>query len=596
MPHNKPLLHRFHIWRYKHISNQNFIYILSILVGLMAGLGAVFLKNLTYLIQWLVEGKLIEESHLGFYFIFPVIGLILTLIIIKVFVRHPVNHGISSTLRAISKRKGLLRRHQMFASAISAPLTVGFGGSVGLESPTVITGTAISSNISRFFRVNQATRLLLLGCAAAGAMACIFKAPIAAIIFAIEVFSLDLTLVSLVPLLLASISGVLTSHFFFGYDTILPFTLRDDFTIDDFPYYVVLGIVAGLSSVYFCRSYFSILKFFNKWQSPYKKLAFAGIALGFFVFLIPPLYGEGFDTINNLLLGNDIEALGDTFFEAYLDNIWIIIGLLIGLVIFKVFATSFTFAAGGVGGIFAPVLFTGSCLGNCVAKIINNMGLGFHVSESNFTLVGMAGLLAGVLHAPLTAIFLIAEITNGYGLFVPLMITAAIAYGINKYFQPHSVYAMELGLRGELITHDKDSAALTLMDLNSVIETNFIAVKPTTTLGEMVKNAVAKSTRNLFPVVNDENELVGVITLDDIRDIMFDAKLYDKVVIESLMHAAPEYIYLESDSAKAVMNKFQGSGAWNLPVIKNGKYLGFISKSKLLTVYRRQLLRVSGKI
>lgn len=595
MPGKKPLLYRFHTWRYKNISGTTFIYILSIITGLGAGLGAVLIKNLTFIIQDILQGKIVGNYYYGFYFLFPVIGLVLSMCIVKFVIRRPLSQGIPSTLAAISRKQGLLRRFHIFASMITAPITVGFGGSVGLESPTVVTGAAFSSYLSRIFHMNQANRMLLLGCAASSTMSCIFKAPIAAIIFAIEVFSLDLTLLSLMPLLLASLSGILTSYFFFGSDTILPFTLKDAFTIADFPYYMILGLVAGLVSVYFSNAYFSVLKYFNRWENSLYRLLFSGLALGVLIFFIPPLYGEGFDLINSLLAGNDLEALGETFFSAYLSNIWVVIALLAGLVIFKIVATAVTLAGGGIGGIFAPTLFMGSVMGNCLAKILNHIGLGNQVSESNFTLVGMTGLLAGVLHAPLTAIFLIAEITGGYGLFIPLMITAAIAYGINRYFLPHSVYGMELGLRGELITHDKDQAVLTLLNLNDVIERNFVRVNPGMTLGDMVKQAVAKSTRNLFPVVNEDNELVGVITLDDIRNIMFDASLYETTLINDLMHAAPEYIYLEKDSAKVVMQKFQDSAAWNLPVIKNGKYYGFISKSKLLSVYRHKLVSFSRK-
>ncbi|WP_031426946.1 chloride channel protein [Flavimarina sp. Hel_I_48] len=595
MPGKKPLLHRFHSWRYKNISGTTFIYILSIITGLGAGLGAVLIKNFTFLIQDLLQGKIVGNYYYGFYFVFPVVGLVLTTGIVKFIIRRPVNHGVSSTLAAISRRQGILKRYQIFASAITAPITVGFGGSVGLESPTVVTGAAFSSYLSRIFHMNQANRMLLLGCAASGAMSCIFKAPIAAIIFAVEVFGLDLTLLSLMPLLLASLSGILTSYFFFGSGTILPFTLKDAFVISDFPFYMILGLVAGLVSVYFSNTYFAVLKYFDRWDSTLMRLLISGLALGTLIFFIPPLYGEGFEMINSLLAGNAVEALGETYFSNYLENVWVVIALLAGLVIFKIIATAITFTGGGVGGIFATTLFMGSVMGNCLAKILNNIGLGHQVSESNFTLVGMTGLLAGVLHAPLTAIFLIAEITGGYGLFIPLMVTAAIAYGINKYFLPHSVYGMELGLRGELITHDKDQAVLTLLNLNDVIERNFIAVRPEMTLGEMARNAVAKSARNLFPVVNADNELMGVITLDDIRDIMFDATLYDTTLIKNLMHAAPEYIYLETDTAKIVMRKFQESAAWNLPVIKDGKYYGFISKSKLLSVYRRKLVSFSRK-
>lgn len=592
MPTHKSVLRRIHTWRYKNISNMNFIYILSILTGLAAGLVAVVIKNLTFLIEDLLK-NFADYYHYGFYFVFPCIGLLITVLIVKFFIKHTVIHGVSNTLKAISTKKGFVDRYQSYASLITAPITVGFGGSVGLESPTVVTAAAFSTYLSKLFHLNQANRTLMIGCAAAGAMSCIFKAPIAAIVFAIEVFSLDLTLVSLIPLLLASISAILTSYFFFGSETLLPFTLEEEFVIGDFPYYLFLGLISGMVSVYFSKTYFALLEYFKKWKTFWQKLLFSSIMLGFFIFLIPPLYGEGYETINNLLAQQDIEAMGESYFSAYLDNIWVVIALLGGLVIFKVFASAITMAGGGVGGIFAPTLFTGGVLGNCLAKIINNLGLNLHVSESNFTLVGMTGMLAAVLHAPLTAIFLIAELTGGYGLFIPLMITAAIAYGINKYFFAYGVYANELAIKGELITHDKDQAVLTLLNVDSLVENNFVPVTPEMTLGEMVKHAVAVSTRNLFPVLNEKGEMVGVITLDSIREIMFDSKQYDKINVDHLMHSPPEYIYIEQDSAKTVMQKFQTSGAWNLPVIKDGKYLGFISKSKLLTAYRTQLVNFS---
>ncbi len=411
-----------------------------------------------------------------------------------------MSHGIPSTLFAISKRKGIMKQYQMFGSILTAPLTVGFGGSVGLEGPTVATGAAIGSNISRMFHMNQTTRNLLIGCAAAGAMSSIFKAPIAAIIFAIEVFSLDLTIASMLPLLLASLSAILTSYFFFGDDILLPFKIEDKFVLGDAPFYIILGIAAAIISIYFAQVYDKISKFFEKLGSPIKRLIVGGIGLGILIYFIPPLYGEGFDVINNLIAGNAEKALEQNIMHLDLTNIWIVILLLTGLVFFKIIASSLTFGAGGVGGIFAPTLFMGSIMGNCIAKIINNCGLfSSPISESNFSLVGMAGLLAGVLHAPLTAIFLIAELTSGYELIIPLMITATISYSLTKYFSPHSVYNMQLARKGDLITHDKDHAVLTLMDVDKVIETNFVTITSNMNLGEIVHTAVIKSNRNIFP-------------------------------------------------------------------------------------------------
>ena len=590
---SKKILTRFLIWKYKHVSERNFVYFLSILVGLLAGLGTVTLKNLTHFIQSLLEGQLIRDYRTALYFIFPIIGLLLVYIFQKYILKKQIGHGITSTLFAISKRNGIIERYKMFGSLIAAPLTAGFGGSVGLQGPAVSTASAIGSNLSQLFHVNSKTRMLLIGCATAGAMSSMFKAPIAAIIFAVEIFSLDLAFASLIPLLLASISAVITSYFFLGTDVLLGFDLQDKFEMKDILFYIFLGLMTGIASVYFSKMYFFITEFFKRFKNPIHKLIIGGIAIGIMLYFIPPLYGEGYGLINNLLKGDHIAALGHTPFDAYLDNIWIVIALLIGVTIFKAIAMTTTFAAGGVGGIFIPTLFMGSALGNVVAKIINNSGLGFHVSESNFTLIGMTGLMAGVLHAPLTAIFLIAEITGGYELFVPLMIVTAISFSITKYFISNSIYTYELARKGQLITHNKDSNVLMMMDLDKIIETNFKPINVDCNLGEVLKKGVAKSTRNIFPIVNDEKEFLGIILLDDIRNIMFDTELYETTLVSELMHNAPDIIYYEKNSIPQIMKKFKDSGAWNLPVIKGGKYYGFISKSKLLTVYRKKLIEVT---
>jgi len=598
MPTQKrTLLTRFLIWRIKHIPHKQFVFIMSIAVGLLAGIGAVVLKNLTHFIQYLLEGNLIAHYQTVFYFIFPLIGLSLVLLAVRYIVRNKVSHGIPSTLFAISKRKGFMQPFQMFGSLITAPITVGFGGSVGLEGPTVATGAAVSSNLSRLFHLNQSTRTLLIGCAGAGAMSAIFKAPIAAIIFAVEVFSLDLTLVSMVPLLLASVSAITTSYFFLGTDVLLPFKITDRFTTNDIPFYILLGLVACMVSIYYTKMYSKIQDFFGKIASPIKRLMIGGIGLGIIVYFIPPLYGEGFDVINNLVQGNPRAALENNFFNLDLSSIWAVILLLAGLVIFKIIASARTFGAGGAGGIFAPTLFMGRIMGNCFATILNNIGLlNSPVSERHFTLVGMAGLMAGVLHAPFTAIYLIAEVSAGYELFIPLMITAAISFSLTKYYIPHSVYAMELGRKGELITHNKDHAVLTLMDIKTVIERDFVPIYPEMDLGEVVRDAVVKSKRNLFPVLHKKtNALEGIILLDDLRPVMFEQNLYGQLKAGDLMHSPPDIINLAEDKMTEVMRKFQDTGAWNLPVIKNGEYYGFISKSKLLTAYRRKLIDFSGK-
>jgi CIC family chloride channel protein len=590
---SKKILIRFLIWKYKHVSERNFVYFLSILVGLLAGLVTVTLKNITYFIQSLLEGKFIKDYQTTLYFIFPILGLLVVFIFQKYILKKQISHGITSTLFAISKRNGIIERYKILASLIAAPITAGFGGSVGLQGPAVSTASAIGANLSQVFHMNTKTRMLLIGCAAAGAMSSMFKAPIAAIIFAVEIFSLDLAFASLIPLLLASISAVLMSYLFQGTHVLLGFELQDEFAIKDILFYVFLGLMTGIASIYFTKMYFLITDFFKRIKNRMYKLIVGGIAIGIMLYFIPPLYGEGYSMINNLLDGNHIAALGETPFDAYTDNIWVVIMLLTGVIIFKAIAMTTTFAAGGVGGIIIPTLFMGSALGNVIAKVINNIGLGFQVSESNFTLIGMTGLMAGVLHAPLTAIFLIAEITGGYELFVPLMIVTAISFSVTKYFIPNSIYTSELAKKGQLITHNKDNNVLMMMNLDKIIETNFKTISVEANLGEILKKGVAKSTRNIFPIVNDEKEFLGIILLDDIRNIMFDTELYETTLVKELMHNAPDVIDYDKNSMPQIMKKFKESGAWNLPVIKGGKYYGFISKSKLLTVYRRKLIEVT---
>ncbi|WP_299524540.1 chloride channel protein [Winogradskyella sp.] len=593
MPTKSNFFKRLHIWRYKHISEKNFIFLLSLLIGLIAGLISVFIKNVTFAIEAILEkGIILSENSI--YFILPIVGLFLVYLFVRYISKTPSKHAIPSILFALSKRDGIIHKRNIYLPLITAPLTVGFGGSVGLLGPAIASASALSSNLSRLLHIDRKTRSLLIACAAAGAIASIFKSPIAAIIFAIEVFSLDLTFASLLPLLIASVSSVITSYFFLGDSVLFDFNVTDKFAIKDTLFYILLGIGTGIASIYFSKIYFGITAFFNRFKSARQKLIIGGIAIGVMLFFIPPLYGEGFGFINNLMLGNDTEALGNTPFDQYLDNIWIVIGLLFGITIFKAIAMTTTFVAGGTGGIIIPSLVMGSALGNVVAKVINHCGLGFSVSEANFTLIGMAGLIAGVLHAPLTAIFLIAEITGGYQLFVPLMITSSMSFIINKNGLDHTIYTKELLEKGALLTQNKDKSVLTLMKLDSVIEQDFVTLYPEMTLGDMLKKGVSKSNRNLFPVIDETHNFIGIIQLDNIRSVMFDPSLYDSTTVETFMQKPPEIIYYETDSMEKVMTKFQTSRAWNLPVIKDNKYYGFVSKSKLLTAYRRELINFTS--
>jgi len=587
------LFKRFLLWRYRHISGKNFIYLLSLVIGLLAGLTSVILKNFTFAIES-IFAKVLIFSNYQLYFILPFIGLFLVYLFVKYISKSPGEHAIPTILYSLSKRNGILDKRNIYLPLITAPLTVGFGGSVGLLGPAIGSASAISSNLGRLLHIDRKTRSLLIGCAASGAIASIFKSPIAAIIFAIEVFSLDLTFASLLPLLMASVSSVITSYFFLGDEILFDFNVAEKFRIKDTVFYLVLGLGTGIASIYFSKIYFGITSLFNKLKNSRQKLIIGGIAIGVMVYVVPPLYGEGLEFINDLMVGNDAKALGKTPFNEHLDNIWIVIALLFGITVFKAVAMTTTFAAGGTGGIIIPTLVMGSSLGNVVAKVINNCGLGFSVSEANFTLIGMAGLIAGVIHAPLTAIFLIAEITGGYQLFVPLMITASMSFLISKNNLNHTIYTKELAEKGALLTQDKDKSVLTLMTLDSVIEKDFLPLHPDMNLGEMLKQGVSKSNRNLFPVTDSENRFLGVILLDNIRTVMFDQSLYESTTAETFMIKPPDVIQYETDSMQGVMKKFQDSGAWNLPVVRDRKYYGFVSKSKLLTAYRKELINITS--
>jgi CIC family chloride channel protein len=588
---NKPqgLLGKFLVWRARHISQQQFILLLSILVGFLTGLAAVTLKNSTHFVQGFLQSDFVGSYFNLYYFAFPVVGIGLTLLV-KYFIKGRVGEGIPSTLFAISRRQGFIKPFKMYASLITSMLTVGFGGSVGLEGPTVSTGSAIGSNLGRLMHVNYKQRILLISCATAGAIASIFNAPIAAIIFTIEIFSLDLTFSSLIPLLLASVSGAVTSIFIEGNDYLFHYKFIAPFAVEDLPFYILLGVLSALVSVYFNKMYFFIEGQFNRFNSRAHKMLVGSLALGLIIWIIPPLYGEGYETINHLLNGNIENIIDQSLLFSYVQSEYMVIGLLLGLVLFKIFATTFTIGAGGVGGIFAPSLFVGSSMGYLFARLVNQIGF-FSINTTNFSLIGMAGLMAGVLHAPLTAIFMIAEITGGYELFIPLMLVSAISFQITRQIMPHSIYTTQLAARGDLLTHDKDQAILTLLSINNVVEKDFKRVQSHMNLGQLVK-VVAQSRRNLFPVLDEEEKLVGVLTLDDFRHLMFDQNLYEDTLVSELMSPPPALVQ-QDESMSEVMKKFQSTNAWNLPVVKEEKYVGFVSKSKLFSVYRRKLIEFS---
>ncbi len=585
MSYNK-LLTRFLRWRIKNLTSKQFINILSIFVGLAAGVAAFLIKNAVHEIRILLTSNFSQDYQNYLYIIYPAIGILLTMIFIKFILKHKVGHGIPSVLHAISKTKGRMSAHNMFSSIITSAFTVGFGGSVGLEGPTVATGAAVGSNIGKLFHLNYKQSILLLGAASAAAMSAIFKAPIAAIVFAIEVIMIDLTTASLVPLLIASATAAITSFLLLGKDVLYSFSITEPFLFKDIPYYLVLGVLSGVLSSYFTRVYMFVNKIFDNIKSWYKRVILGGIVLGVLIFLFPSLYGEGYDAINSTLHGDFSYLYNNSIYYSFKDNMYVIFGLFIALILVKVIATSATFGAGGVGGIFAPTLFLGSNLGLFFAVILNYYSIA-SLSLSNFALAGMAGLIAGVLQAPLTGIFLIAEITNGYGMFMPLMITATMAYATVKIFERNNVYSIQLAKRGELFTHHKDKAILSMMQMDKLLETNFSTISSDATLGDLVK-VISKSVRNIFPVVDKDNNFKGVVVMDDVRDIMFDHAQYDKIKVRDLMFV-PRYYVTPNDTMEHIANIFSKTGNYNLPVIEDGKYLGFISRANLFSTYRRLL-------
>ncbi len=586
----KSLFKQFLIWRLRHVSNRQFMMILSIIVGIGAGFAAVAIKKSVHLISHFVHTYLGQE-HGYIYLISPTVGIFLTVLFIKYVIRRPVRHGIPNVLYAISKNEGKMNRHNMFSSIVTSALTVGFGGSVGLEGPTVSTGAAIGSNVGQLFRLNYRQIKLLLGCACAAAMSAIFKAPIAAIVFSLEVIMLDLTLAAIVPILLASISAVIVSYIFMGQEVVYPFELVHTYEMIDLVYYVILGIVAGFVSSYFTRIYIFMEKWFEKLEKHRIRLPVGGALLGILLFFFPALYGEGYDVINSALSGNTSFIFENTIFQNWSGSIWAVFILLSVIIAFKVVATSLTFGSGGVGGIFAPTLFMGANTGLLFANIVNK--LGFHqLPIQNFALIGMAGLIAGVLQAPLTGLFLIADLTGGYEMFLPLMITATASFATAKTFERHSVYTHLLATRKELLTHDKDQAVLTMMEVKNLIETDFATIDPKATLGDLV-SVVSDAHRNLFPVVDSNGRMHGMIKMDDIRKIIFKPELYKTTMVKDLMYM-PEYFISPDDSMEDLVEMFRKSSRFNIAVIDHGKYLGFISRANAFTAYRNQLKMFSG--
>ena len=581
-------------WRERHLSEKHLVLLLSFFVGAFSAAAAALLKSFIHLIQWFVENHLIAGGHTWWYLITPIIGIALTALFVKYIVRDDISHGITKILYAISQRKSIIKPHNMWSSVVGSGLTIGFGGSVGAEAPIVLTGAAIGSNLAKAFRLDQKTMMLMIGCGAAGAIGGIFKAPIAGLVFTLEVLMMDLTMTSVAPLLISSVTATAISYILTGTDPMFPLDATEPFLVQRIPWYLVLGAVCGLASLYFTRGMNKLEQWMkHNISNMWLKLLVGGVTLSVLIFLFPPLYGEGYDVIRQLINGDSLSAIQYSPFEQYLSTAspqLIIIGYFAAIIFVKIVASVATNGAGGVGGIFAPSLFMGAIVGFVTARIMNLAGL--MVPESNFALVGMAGLMSGVMHAPLTGIFLIAELTGGYHLFMPLMIVSVISYLTIMLFEPHSLYAMRLAQKGELLTHNKDRNVLTLLKMDSVLETDFVTVFPEMTLGELVK-VISESHRNIFPVIDHQGHLKGILLLDEVRNIMFQPRLYKRFTVGRLMTSPLAVLRFDLPMEK-VMEIFEDTGAWNLPVVdQDRRYLGFVSKSKIFNSYRHVLVHFS---
>ena len=571
---------------FRNIKHDRLILILSFVIGILAAIAAIALKNCFHYANFLILYSRAKTNENFLLLFLPLLGLFLTVLFIRYIVKDDISHGISRILYSISKQNSIIKPHNNYSSIIASTLTIVFGGSVGSEAPIALTGSSLGSSLGRFFHLDNKSLTLLIGCGAAGAISAIFKAPIAGVIFTLEVLMLDLTMSSIIPLLISSVTAAILTNFLMGESVLFSYTITEPFVLRNIQYYVLLGLFAGLFSLYFTRTTIYIESKFNRVSNGYKKLLIGGLILTAFIFVFPPLYGEGYSTLKNILSGHSESFVINSFFFYIKDNYWLLLVYLIVILFFKVIAMAVTNGAGGIGGIFAPSLFCGGIAGFIYARVLNTFSF-IHVSEHNFALVGMAGVMAGVMHAPLTAIFLIAEITGGYGLLIPLITTSAISFLTIRYFEPHSIYTKRLALRGELITHDKDKAVLSRINIENILETNFSKVNPEMTLGELVK-VVSDSHRNVFPVVDNDDNLIGVVSVNDIRDKIFNTELYSKLFVRDLMFI-PAIVIEPDEPMDEIADKIAKSIEYNIPVIKNGKYLGFLSKVKVFSTYRELL-------
>ncbi|MBA4409163.1 MAG: chloride channel protein [Bacteroidota bacterium] len=572
------------------ISEKNKIYILSLLIGLLAGIAAFTLKSFIHYVSFFLTSHLKSSDGSFAYLAFPMIGILITVLILKYLIKDDISHGVSKILSALSKKGSYIKAHNMFSSLITSGFTIGFGGSVGAESPIVYTGSAIGSYVSRMFNLNQNQVRLLIGCGATGAIAGIFKAPIAGIMFTLEVLMLDLTMASLIPLLISGITAATFAYFFMGAKVLFHFDVTSQFNSNNLPYYVLLGIFCGFISLYFTRTGMFVESRFKRLKNSYTKLIIGGLSLGLIVFFFPSLWGEGYESINKIFLGKGPDLLNNSVFFDWKTEPTVLLLILVMILFLKVVAMAITTSSGGVGGIFAPTLFMGA-IGGYIISLSLNTFFGMNLPHANFALAGMGALMAGVMHAPLLGIFLIAEITGGYQLLIPLIISAIVAYVTITRFEPHSIYTKRLAELGELVTHHKDKAAMHYMSTRELIETDFEVLSPELNLGQMTY-FIARSKRDLFPVVDETGKMLGMIKMNDIRNLMFEQDLYEKITVQDLMYM-PEFFISPNDSIEVIIEKFKSCGRYNLAVIDDGKYIGFISRARVFSVYRDTMADLS---
>lgn len=583
-------LERLLIWRRMKFSEHKFILFLSFIVGILTAFAGLFLKWFIHQIEYLLTFHFDVTASNALYLVYPVIGIFLTSVFVRRIVKDDISHGVTKILFAIARKQSKIKLHNTWSSVVASGITIGFGGSVGAEAPIVLTGSAIGSNLGRLFGMNNKTLMLLVGCGAAGAVAGIFKAPIAGLVFTLEVLMIDLTMASLLPLLISCVTAAGITFAMSGTNTVFEFHLIDAFAVNKIPAYILLGIFCGLVSLYFTRTMNSLEDIFRKYSNPYIKLLIGGSTLSILIYLFPSLYGEGYQLINLLLNGNGPTdwdmAMDSSLFYGHGDLLLLYLSLVL---LFKVFASTATNGGGGCGGIFAPSLFLGCISGFIFSRLWNiNDSLGICLSERNFAMLGMCGLMSGVMHAPLTGIFLIAELTGGYQLFMPLMIVSVCAYLTIIAFEPHSIYSMRLAKRGQLLTHHKDRAILTLMSMDSVIEKYDEYLYADMDLRQLV-SYISNSRRDVFPVVDRQHRLVGIVYLDNVRPIMFRQELYHRFTIGELM-SEPVMKLNINDSMDIVVMAFDKTNMWILPVVDNeGTFMGFIRKSRVLTNYRKTM-------